>query len=495
MFRLAGSGPESMKVLLISPNFVLHFTNLLHRNYPNLGMLYIATVISQNGYDVRVINQEEAINNIDIEKIIKEFSPHVVGFSATSMVYWEILPYIKEIKNKFPKIKMMIGGPHITVQPETVMEDGFIDYGIRGEGEVAVVELLNALKNGKDISNILGISYRKDNKIHHNPLRPPIQNLDSIPMPNYDFLGNLNYFDLDTHAIKKPVTTIITSRGCPACCSFCTIHLSSGKKSFWRGYSPDYVVNMLEILTRKYDVKEFSIQDDCFTADMERAKIICENIIRRGLHKKFVWRAGQGTRADCVDLELLKLMKKAGCYTIGFGIESGNDEILKNNGKGETTKQIAEAIINSKKAGLRTTGTFIFGLINDTKDTMEETINFAKQLPLDQACFGILMPTFGSHAYSEIKKKGRFIVDPLSQEFWKYDGVSFEVADYKPELLIEMHNKAYKEFYFRFSYIFRQVLGIRSLRDFKYLFKGALYMLLQGLLKNSKILKKLAEYV
>lgn len=484
-----------MKVLLISPNFVLHFSNLLHRNYPNLGILYITTVISQNGYDVRVINQEDAIKEIDIEQEIRNYSPDVIGFSATSMVYWEILPYIKKIKNKFPKIKMMIGGPHITVQPETVMEDGFIDYGIRGEGEVTVVELLNALKNGKDISNILGISYREDNKIHHNPLRPPIQNLDSIPIPNYDFLGNFNYFNLDTHARRKPLTTIITSRGCPVCCSFCTIYLSTGKKSFWRGHSPDYVINMLEILIEKYGIREFSIQDDCFTADMNRAKIICENIIQKGFHKHILWRAGQGTRADCVDLELLRLMKKAGCYTIGFGIESGNDEILKINGKSETTKQIEDAIINSKKARLRTTGTFIFGLINDTKDTMEGTLAFAKKLPLDQAGFGILMPTLGSHAYYEIKRKGKFIIDPSTQEFWKCDGVSFEVPEYKPEFLVEMHKRAYKEFYFRANYIVRQICLIRSYSDLKFLIKGFFYMLLQDIFKNSAIVGKIAEYI
>ena len=461
-----------MNILLISPNYILNTENMYGGKFPPLGLLSIASMLIQEGHSVELIESNN-YNQKDITKKISEINPDLIGFSVNSLTYASSLKVIQRVKELHPDVAIMIGGPHVTAEPGKVLSSGYIDFAIRGEGEQTCVELVKQLEDNQDIEKVLGISYRKNGKVVHNPVRPLISNLDSLPFPAYHLLGDISCYGIKRETNLKPVLTCMTSRGCPFACIFCCTKLATGRAGNWRGHSVGYVVNLIEYLIKVFGIKELSIQDDCFTYDMERVELICDELIKRGLDKKICWRAGNGTRADTVTKSLLKKMKNAGCYHIGYGMESGNQEILSKNGKGETLEQIRDAAVWSKQAGIRTNGSFIIGLYGDTEKTMHETIEFAKSLPLDQASFNIMQPYIGSVFYNIVKKRGRFLISPEDPEYYSCKkGAVFELGGCTANLMNRMQKIAYKKFYYRPSYIIRQLLWLRHFSNFKLLMNG-----------------------
>jgi len=460
-----------MNILLISPNYILNTEKIYGGKFPPLGLLSIASVLIREGHNV-VLMENNNDNQEDISKRISEINPDLIGFSVNSLTYAPSLKVIQRVKESHPNVAIMIGGPHVTAVPEKVLSSGYIDFAIRGEGEETCVELVKQLEGNQDVRKVLGISYRKNGGVVHNPLRPLISNLDSPPFPAYHLLRNISCYGIERETKLKPVLTCMTSRGCPFACIFCCAKLATGRAGNWRGHSVEYVMNLIEYLVKDFGIKELSIQDDCFTCDMERAERICDELIRRGLNKKICWRAGNGTRADTVSKTLLKKMKNAGCYHIGYGMESGNQKILYKNGKGETLEQIRDAVIWSKQVGLRTNGSFIIGLYGDTEKTMRETIEFAKSLPLDQVSFNLMTPYVGSVFYDMVRKRGRFLVSPKDPEYYSGGKAVFELGECTADLMNRMQRIAYKEFYYRPSYIIRQLFWLRHFSNFKLLMGG-----------------------
>ncbi len=473
-----------MKILLISPNYVLSAIqklNIYGGALPPLGLLSIASPLIEKGHDVVLLEDILNKHGMDLQEIISVEQPDIIGFSLNSFMYIWTFEFIRETKKEFPNIPIVVGGPHATAVPDELLLNDGIDYIVRGEGEETCLDLISNLEANNDVDNVLGISYRKNGQTIHNPDRPLIANLDSLPFPAYHLLpkSSINNYGFARETRLKPVLTCMTSRGCPFACIFCSVRLATGKAAFWRGHSSDYVINLIDYLVKDFKIKELSLQDDCYTKDNERIDQICDGLIKRGLHKKICWRAGNGTRADTVTEDLLKKMKKAGCYHIGYGIESGNQKILSRNGKGETLKQIRDAIIWTKKVGIRSNGSFIIGLKGDDEKTMQDTIDFAKKIPLDQASFNIMIPIIGSKFYDIVEKKGRFLIHQNSPEYWTGEkGAAFELGECTAELMSRMQRKAYKQFYNRFTYILRQFLTIRSYHDIKYLLQGFFDVLL-----------------
>jgi radical SAM superfamily enzyme YgiQ (UPF0313 family) len=263
--------------------------------------------------------------------------------------------------------------------------------------------------------------------------------------------------------LKKNYATIVTSRGCPGCCIFCNKTIFGFP---FRARSAENVVDEIEMLNKKYDIEEFHISDDCFSWDTKRVEKICDLILERGL--KIKWACSNGIRVDRGSREMFELMHKAGCYRVSFGIESGDNEILKKIGKKINLAQVRTAFEYAQQAGMFTVALFMLGNYGENEETMQKTIDFAKSLKTDYAQFNITTPYPGTPLFNIVKRRGKFLTQNWSH-FGMFDHpVIFEIDEINKDLLLRMSYKAYREFYYRPSqmiFILRKRLKCLSLRD------------------------------
>ncbi|MFH1249397.1 MAG: radical SAM protein [archaeon] len=457
------------KVLLINPNYrkvykyVSEETTMIE---PPLGITYIAATLRKNNIEVKILDSAALnLEYIQIKNYVESFNPDVVGITASTNTIELAYDISKTIKK--PEITIVVGGPHTSILPEqTLKECPQIDIAVRGEGEYALLEIAQ----NKKLDKIKGIVYRKGKKIIRNKDRKLIENLDELPFPARDLLPLNKYESVGIR--RYPFATMITSRGCPYSCNFCVNYTVLGKRFRYR--SVENIISEIDELVNKYGIKEIDIIDDNFTVLPERAEKICDELIKRKYN--LIWKMGNGIRADRVNETLLKKMKQAGCYLVAFGIESGNEEVLKRINKGETLNQIKDAIKWAKKYHLETEGFFILGNLGDNKKTMQDTINFAKELDLDIAQFQVFIPIPGSSYERIIKKEGKIFAKSW-QDYNAFGKPIFEHGELTPKLMQEMQKKAYSQYYFRPKMIIRKILEIRSPKQFIAYAKAAMGLL------------------
>ncbi len=433
-----------------------------------LGIGYVAAVLKKDGFNVKVIDCVPLkITKEKLGKILNEIKPDIVLFTATIITINNATSSAKYLKKILPKKTIfVIGGPQFTSLPEKTMKEGSFDFGIIGEGEYTALELANMIEKGKkDFGKIKSLLWYKKGKRIINPRREFIKNLDELPFPARELFPSLKYYTPAPGGYKRlPFAHMITSRGCPYRCTFCDRSVFGEN---FRARSPKNVVDEIEHLVRKYDVKEIKFYDDLFTRDKDRVIKICDEILKRKID--ISWSCS--TRVDSVSFELLKKMKEAGCWQVDYGIESGNQDVLNKMRKGITLKQSEQAVKWTKKAGIKARAFIVIGMPGETKQSIRDTINFTKKLPLDVVTFYYVVIFPGNELYEIVKKEGRL----LHEDFSKYTSL-IDVKDsklhYIPEGLTEEHikkeiSRAYKEFYLRPSYLIRQALSIRSLTDVK----------------------------
>ena len=375
-----------MKTLLIQPNYRRIYAYANSRKitpiFPPLGLAYIAAVLRDNNVEVKILESNAYdLNHKQIKESIEKYNPDIVGITSTTSLIEEA----HEIALLCPsKIKVVIGGIHASSMPEeTLKKFKRFDYLIKGEGEFTMLEFIQ----GKNISKIKGISYRKNGKNFHNPPRELNTDLDALPFPARDLLPMNKYFSVG--AKQEPSDYILSSRGCPYQCIFCADHLVHGRRFRFR--SPENMIKEVEEIYKR-GVRDWDFVDDNFTLLPERVDKFCDLMVKKGLHKKMSWRCSNGIRADRVNPSLLRKMKKSGCYMVSLGIESGNEKILKNMKKGINLEKIRLAINWCRKARIETRGLFMFGNLGENEKTMQDTINFSKSLDLDTATFHITIP-------------------------------------------------------------------------------------------------------
>lgn len=431
-----------MKVLLASPNYACFEPVKI----VNLGLAYIASVLEKNGYEVSVVDL-----NVEPEekftKLVKEND--VLGLTATTMTIAESMKLIKKAKRINPNIKIIMGGPHPTCQPKEVLEIGGADFVVYGEGEITIVDLLKNMENAKNLKNVKGIAFKDKDKIIINGPRPLIKDLDSLPFPAYHLFPSLDKYRWYVPHPNKRGAGIMTSRGCPFNCIYCFKGLFG---YMWRARSPENVVEEWEWLINTIGVEEIAIYDDIFNLSMDRANKIYDLILKKKLDIPHFF--PNGIRAEFVNLKLLTKMKKAGCIRVAFGVETGSERIMKIIDKRLDFNKVRKAFELCRKVGIESTGFFILGLPGENRETMQETINFAKELNPTFAQFTTLTPFVGTRVYDLIKKEGKILEDwnvKFSGHFDKSE--KFRLGEVTPELLLEMRKKAYREFYFRPSYL------------------------------------------
>ena len=382
---------------------------LINTPYPSsefptipLGLAYVAALLEKEGIEVQV--QDFLVTKYSkeiLEEKNADFAPEIIGITAVTMNYPIASKILKDYKEIDGNIITVIGGPHVSFWAEEALREApWIDIVVRGEGEYTMLEIAR----GKSLKEIDGIAFREDRDIVLTKPRHWIEDLDELPFPAR------HLFPLSKYRALFSECGLITSRGCPFNCIFCAGPKMVGRKGRFR--SIKLVVDEIEEILN-YGFKTITVADDLFTLNRRHLYAFCDEITSRKL--KFQWSAN--SRVDTVTPELLNKMKEAGCYFICYGVESGNQKILDTVRKKITTEKIEEAVKLSNEAGIKNLASFIIGLPGETKETLAETVNFAKELNTYYG-FHLLAPFPGTEVRERAKEYG---IKILTDDWLKYN--------------------------------------------------------------------------
>src|SRR3989344_2762788 len=456
--------------------------------YPPLGLCYIASVLRDIGkFDVEIIDCPVlGLNKDQIKERLEKSKPDIVGIACISPVLHNITIEVSNIiKNIDKNILVVIGGPYATSNYNNLLKENNIDIVMLGESEFTMLDVSSSVKEKKSFSKIKGIAYKEKNQIKCSEQRELLKDLDNLPFPAFDLLPSLNLYKPAFRYKRLPMISINTSRGCPHTCLFCSSRISG-----YRYNSAEYVFNELKFLHEKFGIKEFYITDENFAILNNRVEKICDLIIKNKLD--ITWSCAGVTIASLSGngLNIIPKMAKAGCWYIGFGLESGNIEILKNNKatKIQNLDNVRKVLRECQRNGIFTKGYFMLGLPTDTKKTIRETIDFAKSLPLDGVQFSLPVPYPGTEFYDfAIESGGPFFSEDFDNMSGHANNPVYAPEGITREWLKKAQREAYREFYFRPNYIAKALFKkVRSFEDLKrYVRQGSMYLKKTVLYKNS----------
>lgn len=434
---------------------------------PPQPLIYLGAVLRENNFRCSMLDANALGLTIDetVERIL-EFVPKYVGFSAPTMLISTAAKVSKRLKEKKPDITTIVGGPHISAVPkETMLRYTDFDIGVIGEGEITINELLISLENKKNLNEVKGIIHRQNEEIIFNEERPFIEDLDSLPFPGWDMLPNLleTYQQSASRIDRLPCLSITTSRGCPLQCIFCARNVFG---NISRAHSTDYLIKMIKFLQAEYRLKSISIEDENFVIFRKRLVEFCSRLIEEDID--ITWDCASSVNS--VNPEILKLMKKAGCWQINYGIESGSQRILDFIKKGTNVEEIKQCLKWTKEAGITTKGYFIIGHPTETIESIKETFDFIQKIDLDIFQISFMTPFPGSELYDIADQYGEFQNNWDDMNIWT---PLFIPKGLTKEDLIKESNKMYQKFYLNekkiFAYLKRM---LRPTSFFKFIKDG-----------------------
>ncbi len=447
---------------------------------PPLGLAYIAAVLEKNGFLCKIIDANAL--SLDYQKILEKIpiGTKLVGLYLNSFSYKSCQELIKKIKAERKKSLVILGGPVPSgADSNQLLKEMGCDGLIKGEGEFAVLVIMENIKKNLPPfeGKISGLTYLKaNNGLVSNPVER-ISDLDSLPFPAFHLLPPFGAYK--TRSRKSPVAAIITSRGCPFLCTFCSKDIFKKMVTY---RSAKNVLEEIDFLVKNYGIRQIDILDDNFALNKARFVEILNGLIERNYDLALNFQSG--IRAENVDEAILVKMKKAGVYKLAFGIESADENVLKINKKGLNLEKIEDVVKKAKKMGFVVYGFFIIGLPGETEEAFEKTLAFAKKLDFDVANFCMATPFINTELYEMVKTKGNFLVDTTKNiDVGFYGGkVFFEYGDSKQEDILKRYQKAYKEFY-SFKKQLKILLAIRSLSELAWV-KNAGLSVLRGIFKK-----------
>lgn len=452
--------------------------------YVHNGLAYLAGALKERHnvriFDLNVLDWNEE----NLIETIKEQKPDIVCFSMKSFNLHNVMVLAEKIK-KVVGAKLIVGGAHITLSAKDFFEKdngGVFDFGYQGEGDVWFARFCENFHKPQEYKDVPGLIYRDKGEWQFNNNKF-IQNLDDIPFPDFDcFEGGVDFESQGGYPL-------LTSRGCPYQCIYCSVSKVSGRA--WRFRSPANIIKELKSATEKYGIKKFKIIDDNFTLDMNRAKEFCRMLIEEKIDLK--WSCPNGLRADRLDDDLAGLMKAAGCEEVSLGIESGDEKVFNFINKGEKLEAVEKAVKILKKAGIKVDGFFIVGLPFENIKSIKKSVKFINRLGIDNVKWNMLVPYPQTFLWEWVMKNGKILKDfTQGQHFSREKSVepTFETANYKAKDRI----KAYKIANLStgaYQYVFK-----RPKNKFLFYLKYAFYLLrynpalfFRKFLKKAKIIK------
>ncbi|WGM90005.1 MAG: radical SAM protein [Candidatus Bathyarchaeum tardum] len=452
---------NKMRVCLINPPRIHPKVWGQPTVYQPLSIAYVAAVLEKqheviiidaptegwrNSVDIDETNSKVGLTNEQIAEKIKQFSPDIAGvsipFSGWSKAAFEVASVIKNVDKD---ITTVLDGLHPSARPVECLSNPDVDFVVRGEPEYSTLELVNALEKDATtdrLKDIKGIGFKENGKLVITGTRPEIEDLDALPFPARHLLPMKTYFEAVKEnpirgVIRDHYAIMLTSRGCPHNCVFCSNHIVMGKK--WRGRNPESVVDEIEQLVKTYQIKQIDFFDDNMTLIKKRAEKICDLIVERNLNIN--WFVPTGVRADTLDEQLLRKMKRSGCKGIRFAPESGVQRVVTDIiGKNMKLEDVEKAVVLAKKVGIKTAIFFILGLIGETKEDMEQTIQYAyklRKLGAEKFHFSIATPIYGTELYKQAVE-GDFLKDGFSDEALARAEPLIETPEFTPEELCEI---------------------------------------------------------
>ncbi|MFQ5891179.1 MAG: B12-binding domain-containing radical SAM protein [Candidatus Methanofastidiosia archaeon] len=443
-----------MKVLLIDPPKKI-WEMMGDCCSPPLGLSYLAAMLEQHDIPVELIDcNGMGVTWKDLPERIKKTSPDLVGTGAMTPLYGRAVKMVKLVKEIDPDITTVVGGSHATFTfKDTLREVPEIDIVVRGEGEETIVEIVRCLEKDSDLKDVKGIAYRRDKNIIITERRPPVD-VNSLPLPAYHLLPMEKY----RFEFLEEFSTLLTSRGCPFSCTFCSEWDFWGRP--WRPRNPESVGEEMELVNRKYKRKSVWFGDDCFNVDYNHIKGICEQIQERDLDVQWFY---QG-RADFLikHKDLLPLMRKTGNIMTQIGIEASTDEELNRMDKGITTDQVREAVNLMKEHDIISQGLIIVGTFDDTTDSILHKIKYMKSLKIDFPIFTMFTPFPGSKVHKQAKKEG--LIEDFDFDHFDMAYPVMPTKELNRKQLFKWYGECFREYYFDPLQI---LVGILSKNKFK----------------------------
>lgn len=459
------------KILLYNPAFGKGFVRSARSAFRTAGrvqrhpdyLLYATAVLERAGHNCKFVDGTTLeLPPSAFETLVDTLKPEMVVVHTTTPSIYNDVHYAELAKEKADCLTVLVG-PHATAMPESTLNiSRNVDVVARKEFDYTLLELADAVEGKRDLRDILGITYRNRARIESNPDRPFIENLDEMPFPSWHHVDPRWYFD----PVKKyPFLTLVSGRGCPHHCSFCLVpQVLTGHK--YRLRSPQNVVDEIEYDLSLFPyLKGIMFEDDTILVDKKRCREICLEIKKRGID---LW-WGCNVRADTTDMELFKTMRKSGCGLFVVGYESGSQEILNGIRKGIKVETARRFTRLTKKAGIHLHGCFIFGLPGETKETIEQSLRYIKELNLNTIQIYAATPYPGTEFYEWAEREGLKTVNDWNDYVGKGSEQTCIVSypNLNKEDILAYVNIGYRDFYINPLNIMSLVLKIRDFSDIK----------------------------
>ena len=458
-----------MKALIVNPYTETDRTAGKFKDFleamPPISVAYVAAALEQAGIPVACYDDFLSGGSLtEFEEVVRREKPEIIGFSNVTPTAPGVSRLSAFCRQRFPDIKLMQGGVHATVFDRRLLESGEADFVIHNEGEVTAVNLINALANGDDLSQVRGIAYMADGEYLKTAPEPMIEDLDTIPFPAWHLLPWKRYRLFNFARVASPATLVLGSRGCPYRCNFCSLTVMGHTR---RKRSITNLVDECEFMWERYGMKQMAYVDPIFPISRKEAIAFRDEVCKRGLQKHQVWTTE--TRVDLMDKETIEAMYESGCRRVMFGFETGDQETLNAIRKDFELAQAYQAVRLCKEAGMQVIGFFIIGSPGETDRSINMTIDFSCDLGIEFAKYTCFVPYPGTPIYYDFLKDGT-LKEPECYDFARYTSYPTEdnPAIYvTPALsqddLMRLQKKAFRKFYLRPKMIYKHLVDIRAL--------------------------------
>ena len=443
--------------------------NRLRPLMPPYGVAYVASILGKNGFkSILHDDNMHKYNDSDLRNVFRKYKGELraVGLTSVTTTFNQISRVAQISKEELSDIPVIVGGPHARLLPDDIINIPAVDIVFTGESELSILEYANC----RNLSQIKGIYYKDNGNVQRNPPAICIQNLDEVPFPDYDLFNISDYHSTKGIAKHHPVSYVITSRGCPYNCTFCSsraLNPFEGKRIRYR--SPENVLEEIAFLVNHHGVKELFFSDDMFTGNTRHLFGVCEGLINRNLNLTWVCM----THVNNITEEKLKVMKRAGCHQICYGVESGDPVIQKIIYKNLDLERVKTVVRLTQKIGIDVRCSFMFGNQYETPETMQRTICFAKDLKPDFASFNIATPYPGT-LFRSWAIENNYLTN-RSYEALDSSAYTLITPDLPLGIVEKYVNKSFRSFYYSPDYIFRRLLKIRDTVELRRVAESAYY--------------------